>query len=127
MQVVMDRVAGHEAGERKGNEEDEEGEEKRDDAPPPQQESWRINVLVFDVQSWGSQKNFLRNPIPAHERYALLLAMLPASECMKAQWAGDLHALRQFRAREVDTLPHIMDCYMRLGTTSPCELGLLHC
>jgi hypothetical protein len=38
-------------------------------------QDWRINVLVFDVQSYGQEKNFLVNPEPPSARYALLRSL----------------------------------------------------
>ena len=86
---------------------------------------WRINILVFDIQTWGTKTNFLARHAPAQERYSMLHAVLPCSECMKIQWAGNLHALRQFRDKERDVMLHIMDCFMQLGEGSPCSIGLL--
>ena len=77
------------------------------------EEEWKINVLVFDVQSWGEQTNFLARRKSANERYNMLLSMLPASEIMRVQWAGELHALREFRDREKDRLSHIINSYMQ--------------
>ena len=92
---------------------------------------WRINVLLFDVQSFG-EHNFLAQRVPPVERYALLRGLeedwsrgVFVAQNMKVQWAGKLDALRQFSEREGPALPHIIDCFVRLGSTSPCELGFV--
>ena len=100
-------------------------------------EDWKINVLVFDVQSLGA-KNFMTHPIPAAERYALLRDLEDSdgagtkgvfvSQCMKVQWAGNLSALREFRQKEGPALSHIIDCFVRLGSLNPChDMGLIRC
>ena len=100
-------------------------------------EDWNINILVFDVQSVGS-RNFMTHPIPAVERYALLRDLEDSdsastkgvfvSQCMKVQWAGDLGALREFKRKEGDSMPHIIDCFVRLGSLNPChDMGLIRC
>jgi hypothetical protein len=88
---------------------------------------WRINVLVFDVQTYGSDINFLAEPRPASTRYALLRGISDdyaescvfSSERMKVQWAGELDALTRFHEHQGQSLPHIIDCYMKLGDTHP--------
>lgn len=94
---------------------------------------WRVNVLVFDVLSFGGQ-NFMTQPAPAHARYALLRDLeddfskgVFIAQSMKVQWAGKFDALRQFRESEGGRLPHIIDCFVKLGSANPCELGLISC
>lgn len=94
-------------------------------------QDWRVNVLVFDVLCFGNQ-NFLTQPAPAAARYALLRDLeddfskgVFVSQSMKVQWAGKLDALRQFSKSEGSKLPHIIDCFVRLGSTNPGELAFL--
>lgn len=96
--------------------------------------SWRINVLVFDVLSYGGQSFRGEGSVSsASARYALLRSLednfsngVFVSENMKVQWAGRLDALRQFRDSSAAAgLPHIMECFVRLGTMDPCEMGLV--
>lgn len=98
-------------------------------------ELWHINVLVFDIQTYGHDTNFLTHPQPAEKRYALLRSMSDdhpescvfVSECMKVQWAGQLDALVQFHRNEGPSLSHIIDCYMRLGDDDPSHMSMVIC
>jgi hypothetical protein len=48
------------------------------------------------------------------------------AQSMKVQWAGKLDALRQFGQNEGPKLPHIIDCFVRLGRKTPVdELGFI--
>ncbi len=113
---------------------------------------WRINVLVFDILSFGHDRNFVQDPEPVAARYALLRDLeddfskvgtgigycmqspdlfahcwfmfiwgqgVFVSQSMKVQWAGKLEALRKFKQAEGPKLPHIIDCFVRLGRQSP--------
>lgn len=91
-------------------------------------QDWRINVLVFDILSFGHDRNFVQNPETASVRYALLRDLednyskgVFTSQSMKVQWAGKLDALKKFKREEGPKLPHIIDCFVRLGKGTPLE------
>ena len=100
------------------------------------EEEWKINILVFDMQSWGTNVNYVSSPSPsstASDRYAAMLRHCShgndvfISPNMKVQWAGQLHSLRGFRDREKDSMSHVVGCYIRLGLNTPSEIALMHC
>lgn len=126
-QVVMDREY---RNNKHSNSNDttirEEENDEEDDLLP----EWSVSILIFDVQSigTGSKDNFMLNSKPAQERYALLRHIgadhrsgIFTGQSIRVQWAGNLDALAKFHASEGAKLPHVIDCYVRLGRDSPAE------
>ncbi len=93
---------------------------------------WTINILLFDILSFGTEKSFIKDSCTANERYNLLrslqdpaMQVISPESSIKVQWAGHLKALVEFDCAHRDTLPHIVDCYLRLGWKDPCTVRLL--
>lgn len=114
---------------------DSAGEEEGTTAagpPAPRDEgntySWGPSILLMDVISMGNGKNFLVEQCPAQVRYNLLVDMedpekgIIVSQCMRRQWAGNLDALIEFHIEHGESLPHVIDSYMQLGTTCPLDM-----
>ena len=86
------------------------------------------SVLLMDVISIGHSVNFVHTPCPAKERYNALIEMadpsrgIIVSQVMQRQWVGFLDALITFHTDKGCELPHMIDCYVRLGSTSPMEM-----
>lgn len=95
------------------------------------QQQWIPSILVFDIIQLGDACNFSRARCPAMERYSVLLNLnhpskgIFTSQHLKVQWAGKLHALVEFDAAHRDTMPHIMEDYIRLGDEDPLEILFL--
>lgn len=96
-----------------------------------QTNQWIPNILVFDIIQLGDACNFSRARCPAMERYSVLLNLnhpskgVFTSQHLKVQWAGKLHSLMDFDAAHRDTMPHIIDDYIRLGDEDPFEILFL--
>lgn len=94
--------------------------------------AWTINILLFDILSFGTDKNFMKDACTVTERYELLrslqdpvMQVISPESSIKVQWAGHLKALVEFDCTNRDTLPHIVDCYLRLGWKDPSTVRLL--
>jgi hypothetical protein len=122
LQAVMDRI------------EDCSDEENKDEEHDDNLVSckWKVNILVFDIIAFGKERNFLQEGCTAPQRYEILRCLQdpsrgiidPASS-VKVQWAGQLRALMDFDESNRNSLPHIVDCYMRLGWNTPCKIRLI--
>jgi hypothetical protein len=104
---------------------------ENNDTPTDEQSTWMVNILIFDIQSFGYERDFLQSSSSALERYQLLRVLEDPrsaaimSSNMKVQWVGHLQALVDFDSKNRDSLPHIMECYIQLGNSSPCNIHLI--